>query len=202
MPLHFMPARGAASTARTAPSLTVLCDLQQFRPQPLSHAETRDRTGDRQIFSLTLSQLSYRGCWLWVHAPGRHKRCMRQHQWAHGALAGCLCPKWQMRSAAGQAALDTLAPRRHRPRASCARTAGRAHHASEAQFCRDPGSSRGPSDLQSDALPTELSRLLVVCTCSWMLEALRAPASVGAWRPGRLSVPHMADAKCRRPSCP
>ena len=84
---------------------------------------------------------------------------MRQHQWAHGALAGCLCPKWQTRSAAGQAALDTLAPRRHRPCASCARTAGRAHHASEAQFCRDPGSSRGPSDLQSDALPTELSRL-------------------------------------------
>ena len=61
VPLHFMPARGAASTARTAPSLTVLCDLQQFRPQPLSHAETRDRTGDLQIFSLTLSQLSYRG---------------------------------------------------------------------------------------------------------------------------------------------
>ena len=26
--------------------------------------------------------------------------------------------------------------------------------------CRDPGSNRGPSDLQSDALPTELSRLL------------------------------------------
>ena len=25
-------------------------------------AETRDRTGDLQIFSLTLSQLSYRGC--------------------------------------------------------------------------------------------------------------------------------------------
>ena len=24
--------------------------------------------------------------------------------------------------------------------------------------CRDPGSSRGPSDLQCDALPTELSR--------------------------------------------
>ena len=28
-----------------------------------------------------------------------------------------------------------------------------------AKLCRDPGSSRGPSDLQSDALPTELSRL-------------------------------------------
>ena len=27
--------------------------------------------------------------------------------------------------------------------------------------CRDPGSSRGPSDLQSDALPTELSRPLI-----------------------------------------
>ena len=25
-------------------------------------------------------------------------------------------------------------------------------------YCRDPGSNRGPSDLQSDALPTELSR--------------------------------------------
>ena len=29
-----------------------------------------------------------------------------------------------------------------------------------ARICRDPGSNRGPSDLQSDALPTELSRLL------------------------------------------
>ena len=28
--------------------------------------------------------------------------------------------------------------------------------------CQDPGSNRGPSDLQSDALPTELSRLLDV----------------------------------------
>ena len=27
--------------------------------------------------------------------------------------------------------------------------------------CRDPGSNQGPSDLQSDALPTELSRLLL-----------------------------------------
>ena len=28
-------------------------------------------------------------------------------------------------------------------------------------YCRDPGSNQGPSDLQSDALPTELSRLIV-----------------------------------------
>ena len=28
-----------------------------------------------------------------------------------------------------------------------------------AEKCRDPGSNRGPPDLQSDALPTELSRL-------------------------------------------
>ena len=27
-------------------------------------------------------------------------------------------------------------------------------------FCRDPGSKEGPSDLQSDALTTELSRLI------------------------------------------
>ena len=27
------------------------------------------------------------------------------------------------------------------------------------KLCRDPGSNRGPSDLRSDALPTELSRL-------------------------------------------
>ena len=28
-------------------------------------------------------------------------------------------------------------------------------------MCRDPGLNQGPSDLQSDALPTELSRLVV-----------------------------------------
>ena len=27
------------------------------------------------------------------------------------------------------------------------------------RYCRDQGSNQGPSDLQSDALPTELSRL-------------------------------------------
>ena len=30
--------------------------------------------------------------------------------------------------------------------------------------CQDPGSNRGPSDLQSDALPTELSRLVTIPT--------------------------------------
>ena len=34
------------------------------------------------------------------------------------------------------------------------------HHHNEFKECRDPGSSRGPSDLRSDALPTELSRQL------------------------------------------
>ena len=28
--------------------------------------------------------------------------------------------------------------------------------------CRDPGSNRGPLDLQSNALPTELSRRLII----------------------------------------
>ena len=32
--------------------------------------------------------------------------------------------------------------------------------------CRDPGSNRGPSDLQSDALPTELSRLCLCWGCA------------------------------------
>ena len=30
------------------------------------------------------------------------------------------------------------------------------------QNCRDPGSNRGPLDLQSNALPTELSRPLII----------------------------------------
>lgn len=35
------------------------------------------------------------------------------------------------------------------------------------QKCRDPGSNRGPSDLQSDALPTELSRPVASGSGSW-----------------------------------
>ena len=31
-------------------------------------------------------------------------------------------------------------------------------HVKQTQKCRDPGSNRGPLDLQSNALPTELSR--------------------------------------------
>ena len=33
----------------------------EFEQSMAEHAETPDRTGDLQIFSLTLSQLSYRG---------------------------------------------------------------------------------------------------------------------------------------------
>ena len=32
--------------------------------------------------------------------------------------------------------------------------------------CRDPGSNRGPLDLQSNALPTELSRLYIYKSCN------------------------------------
>ena len=35
--------------------------LRSYETNWIKNAETRDRTGDRQIFSLTLSQLSYRG---------------------------------------------------------------------------------------------------------------------------------------------
>ena len=45
---------------------------------------------------------------------------------------------------------------------TCARVCQPDHcvRASRPSFCRDPGSNRGPSDLRSDALPVELSRLL------------------------------------------
>ena len=39
--------------------------IQNAKPEKKTHAETRDRTGDLQIFSLTLSQLSYRGHCSW-----------------------------------------------------------------------------------------------------------------------------------------
>ena len=35
------------------------------------------------------------------------------------------------------------------------------------QNCRDPGLNQGPSDLQSDALPTELLRLIFTCLGVW-----------------------------------
>ena len=41
--------------------LLSMCMLLDRQAWLLDNAETRDRTGDLQIFSLTLSQLSYRG---------------------------------------------------------------------------------------------------------------------------------------------
>ena len=46
-----------------------------------SNAETRDRTGDLQIFSLTLSQLSYRGLREAAHRHCIHtRRCRDNHR--------------------------------------------------------------------------------------------------------------------------
>ena len=45
--------------------------------------------------------------------------------------------------------------------AQCAPRAHRFMVCNISPCCQDPGSNRGPSDLQSDALPTELSRLLL-----------------------------------------
>ena len=47
--------------------------------------------------------------------------------------------------------------------------------------CRDPGSNRGPSDLQSDALPTELSRQL-------MSRALLVSPTKARWLATRISA--------------
>ncbi len=47
--------------------------------QEHKHAETRDRTGDLQIFGLTLSQLSYRGCNRPPGIPKPSPACGRKH---------------------------------------------------------------------------------------------------------------------------
>ena len=59
--------------------------------------------------------------------------------------------------------------------------------------CRDPGSNRGPSDLQSDALPTELSRqmqmtntrnwahVLMFTSCQIRLASLRLASPGLSW---------------------
>ena len=52
-------------------------------------------------------------------------------------------------------------------------TACREIHALEKKKCRDPGSNRGPLDLQSNALPTELSRQ------GYMKSGLHIPDSTG-----------------------
>jgi hypothetical protein len=44
--------------------------------------------------------------------------------------------------------------------------------------CRDPGSNRGPSDLQSDALPTELSRLCLQFRRRALKDAAAAAISI------------------------
>ena len=54
---------GAANAPRHAHMYISRCQTPaSHSSQQQSYAETRDRTGDLQIFSRTLSQLSYRGC--------------------------------------------------------------------------------------------------------------------------------------------
>ncbi len=47
-------------------------------------------------------------------------------------------------------------------------------NASMNKICRAPGSNRGPLDLQSNALPTELSRLLVNWGVQYFVDLLQA----------------------------
>ena len=64
--------------------------------------------------------------------------------------------------------------------------------------CRDPGSNRGPSDLQSDALPAELSRpgegvSVGILTQAKRCELARAPSrvyeiKVAAWKVAALAA--------------
>ena len=55
-------------------------------------AETRDRTGDLQIFSLTLSQLSYRG--MFAGAPtilsqANPRKCRSKYVWQQASASAC-----------------------------------------------------------------------------------------------------------------
>merc|ERR1711884_989858 len=54
--------QNSIGTARIQGAALEVKPLDLFRAQG-GHAETRDRTGGLQIFSLMLSQLSYRGSW-------------------------------------------------------------------------------------------------------------------------------------------
>ena len=117
-------------------------------------AETQDRTGDLQIFSLTLSQLSYRGL-----EAGEFAMTLTDR-------AGNACNTHHT---------SKLGRRLHRPHTSSPMIYIHiihpvnlyTHHQCSTftmiimESCRDPGSNWGPSDLQSDALPTELSRLVM-----------------------------------------
>ena len=71
-----------------------------------------------------------------------------------------------------------VCPRRGRQIRARARVGARCP--SWTEICRDPGSNRGPSDLQSDALPTELSRLVTNFLC----EAVQIIAAVLIGTPG------------------
>ena len=57
--------------------------------------------------------------------------------------------------------------------------------------CPDPGSNRGPSDLQSDALPTELSGLMTKFTQVIYPNTSGNCLCPGAWTKGQItSKPH------------
>ena len=60
--------------------------------------------------------------------------------------------------------------------------------------CRDPGSNWGPSDLQSDALPTELSRQLSSTCCRKSAVMLQPPTPLHL-----LQLPLSSDARCPLP---
>ena len=60
------------------------------------------------------------------------------------------------------------------------RASAPSHQLAQSFLCRDPGSNQGPSDLQSDALPAELSRLVLMLSFAKVLERRLAPELQGA----------------------
>ena len=96
-------------------------------------AETRGRTGELQIFGLTLSRPNYRGHTGMTTIATHRKPANHMHE-----------PKPKRNCT------NTCTSKSPTPQAQ--------HQVTYANACRDPGSNRGPSDLRSDALPAELSR--------------------------------------------
>ena len=62
--------------------------------------------------------------------------------------------------------IKTLHTNTHKKTALFARRAAAKRRKKKVKQCRDPGSNQGPLDLQSNALPTELSRLTTILTAN------------------------------------
>ena len=110
-------------------------------------AETRDRTGDLQIFGLTLSQLSYRG-----FCKNENDKRFHEETRSTPKISTLGCTNKETKSSELRHLVMCVYT------SDISRASASSHQLVHSCVCRDAGSNRGPSDLRSDALPAELSR--------------------------------------------